>query len=183
MRLGALSVALLIATSAEATAQTASAGNDPAQTFHVRSEQVPWTASRQYPDELKRVYRVRGLIGGPGLFGSMSPVPDADILVGELELAPGAIYPAHVHPAPEVYYVVQGRAEWTVGGETFMATAGTAVHTPPGTLHRIANVGDEVVRAVYFWWAPGGDRTVLGIPSTLVEPMPDEPADARFPDR
>ena len=72
-----------------------------------------------------------------------------DVLMGMLELAPRATYPAHKHPAPELYYVMSGTADWTVGGETFAAGPGTAIYHPPNTPHRMVNTGDEVLRTVY----------------------------------
>jgi mannose-6-phosphate isomerase-like protein (cupin superfamily) len=62
--------------------------------------------------------------------------------VGEITLAPhtdGA--PQHRHAAhDEGFYVVSGRAQFTVGDTTYDAPAGTFVMIPPG--HR----GDESLR-------------------------------------
>jgi len=100
--------------------------------------------------------------------------------MGMLELAPGATYPAHRHPSPELYYVMSGTAQWTVDEETFTAGPGTAIYHPPNTRHRMVNTGDEVLRTVYMWWAPGGDREVIKMPSELLESVPEQPAKARF---
>ena len=145
---------------------------------HVELREVKWTGSAQYPEALRKVYRYKALIGGRWL----GVIPQSDVLMGVLELAPGATYPAHQHPAPEIYYVMSGTAEWTVGDETFVAEPGTAIYHPPGALHRMINTGDDVLRLVYFWWAPNGDRQVLKIASTLLEPVPEQPAKAKFPD-
>jgi quercetin dioxygenase-like cupin family protein len=102
--------------------------------------------------------------------------------MGVLELSPGAIYPGHAHPAPEIYYVISGTTRWTVGDETFTAEPGTAIYTPPNTLHRMINTGGEVLRTVYFWWAPEGRREVLRVGSKLLESVPEQPASAKFPD-
>lgn len=146
---------------------------------HVHLGDVKWTGSPQYPDELRKVYRYKALIGGsrPGV------IPQDDVLMGVLELAPGAIYPGHAHPSPEIYYVMSGSASWTVGKETFTAEPGTGIYHPSDTLHRMANIGDDVLRVVYFWWAPGGNREVLKIGSKLLEPVPPQPERARFFDR
>src|SRR5262245_17470017 len=93
---------------------------------HVAVKDVAWTGSRQYPPELLKVYRYKPLIGG-----QRGAVPQEDMLMGVLELAPGAIYPAHKHPAPELYYVMSGKARWTVGEETFEAGPGMAIYHPP----------------------------------------------------
>lgn len=51
-----------------------------------------------------------------------------------------------------------------------------------GALHRMINTGDDVLRLVYFWWAPNGDRQVLQVASALLERVPEQPAKAKFPD-
>ncbi len=144
---------------------------------HVHVRDMNWTASPQYPEALRRVYRYKALIGG----GWLGVIPQKDILMGVLELAPGAIYSAHAHPAPELYYVMSGRARWTVNDETFDAEPGTAIYHAPNALHRIINTGDETLRVCWMWWAPNGDREVLHIGSKLLEPVPEQPETAKFP--
>lgn len=87
--------------------------------------------------------------------------------MGLLELDPG-IYPFHSHPAPEIYFVVSGQAEWTVGDETFEAVPGTAIYHPPGVRHQMVNRGPETLKTVWFWWAPEGRTEVLDVPSRLL---------------
>lgn len=145
-----------------------------AKSNHVHASQIAWADGGPYPDELDDVVRWKALIGGDA-------IPGADFFFGELELAPKAIYPGHAHPAPEMYYVVAGKVQWTVGDETFVAEAGTAIYTPPNTMHRMVNLGDDVARTVYAWWAPGGDRSVLASGYRMIEPVPDQAAEARFP--
>src|SRR2546425_11101671 len=72
-------------------------------------------------------------------------------------------YPAHAHPAPEIYFVMSGTAEWTVGEETFTAEPGTAIYHPSQVLHRMVNTGTAPLRAVWFWWAPAGHHDVLQV--------------------
>ncbi len=145
---------------------------------HVHVRDVEWTASPQYPEELQRVYRYKALIGGhwPGV------IPQQDILMGVLELAPGAIYSAHAHPAPELYYVMSGIARWTVNDETFDAEPGIAIYHAPDALHRMINTGDEPLRMCWMWWAPDGNREVLNVGSMLLEPVPEQPETAKFSD-
>ena len=150
----------------------------PISRTHITLAERPWTSSEQYPEALRQVYRYKALIGGqrPGV------VSQEDILMGVLELAPGATYPAHKHPSPELYYVISGTARWTVGNETFTAEPGTAVYHPPDTLHRMINTSDAVLKTVYMWWAPGGDRAAIRASSQLLEPVPSQPPQARFKD-
>ena len=145
---------------------------------HVNVKDVEWTASPQYPEELRRVYRYKALIGGDW----PRVIPQQDIIMGILELAPGAIYSAHAHPAPELYYVMSGSARWTVNEDTFDAEPGTAIYHAPDALHRMINTGDEPLRVCWMWWAPDGNREVLNIGSRLLEPVPEQPEIAKFYD-
>src|SRR4051812_45436462 len=98
--------------------------NNAGKAVRISLQDTEWTGSRQYPPELLAVYRYKALIGGV----KAGVIPQDDILMGVLELAPGAIYPAHKHPAPELYFIVSGKARWTVGDETFEAGPGMAIY-------------------------------------------------------
>ena len=65
--------------------------------------------------------------------------------VGEITLAPHAGGPPqHRHARhDEGFYVVSGTASFTVGADTYEATAGTLVMVPPGAPHTFANPSDE----------------------------------------
>ena len=145
---------------------------------HIELCDVKWTSSIQYPEELRKVYRYKPLIGGSW----SGVIPHDDVFMGVLELAPKATYPAHQHPAPEIYYVISGKAEWSVDDETFVVESGAAIHHPPNASHRMVNIGDDVLRLVYFWWAPGGNQEVLKVGSSLLEPVPKQPEKAKFSD-
>jgi quercetin dioxygenase-like cupin family protein len=130
---------------------------------HVEEARVSWGGNPDLPD-----VRWKTLVGSDG-------VPQEDVQFGTFELSPNAVYPAHLHPAPELYLVLEGHARWTIGSETFDAGPGTAIYTPPGTAHRMVNVGNDTVRAVWAWWAPGGDRSVFDGGYRFVEPLPPLP--------
>jgi quercetin dioxygenase-like cupin family protein len=65
--------------------------------------------------------------------------------LGEITLAPHTEGPPqHRHSAhDEGFYVVSGRAQFTVGETTYEAPAGTFVMIPPGAPHTFANPGDQ----------------------------------------
>jgi quercetin dioxygenase-like cupin family protein len=67
--------------------------------------------------------------------------------VGEITLAPRAQGPPqHRHARhDEGFYVVSGRARFTVGSDTHDAPAGTLVMIPPGAPHTFSNPADEPV--------------------------------------
>lgn len=133
---------------------------------HVHESQIEWTANPSYPAEIQAIYRYKELIGDadqdwPG-------VPQLDVRMGVVELQPGALYPFHAHPAPEIYYVVAGTARWSINDETFDAPAGTAIRHHPHDRHAMENIGTEPLRLVYFWWAPHGQADVLTVGARLV---------------
>ncbi len=172
MRRAALAaVACVVAAALGFTAglMVAHAREETRRTTHVDESRLAWEGNDELP-----VVRWRTLVGGDG-------IPQPDVQFGTFELAPKAIYPGHLHPAPEVYFVLEGHVRWTVGAETFEAGPGTAVYTPPDTPHRMENLGGETVRAVWSWWAPGGDRAVFQSGYRFVEPLPQQSPDARFP--
>lgn len=143
----------------------------PLARLHVSADDITWTTTNRYPDWFRRVYRYKELVGSLSSWqstaGAWRGIPHREIRMGTLHLDPGGVYPAHAHPAPELYYVVSGRARWTVGGETFDVRPGSAVHTPPDVEHRIVNTGEATLELLYVWWAPGGDASALDVPSRM----------------
>ncbi len=105
-----------------------------------------------------------------------------DIQFGVWELAPKAIYHRHAHEVPEIYFVTSGKARWTVGDETREVSAGMAIYTKPGAVHRMENLGDEPVKAIWVWWAPGGKAEVFAGEYRFTEPAPIQPKEASFGD-
>lgn len=47
----------------------------------------------------------------------------------------------HVHPYDEVFHILQGRAQFTVGEETFEASAGDLIVGPANVPHSYKNLG------------------------------------------
>jgi quercetin dioxygenase-like cupin family protein len=122
-------------------------GEEPlSATTHTQAEAVPWSTN-------DFGVRWKDLIGGNG----PGQIPQQDLRFGMLEIPPHTTYPGHRHSAPELYYVLSGQATWTVGTQTFEATPGTTIYTPPNAIHRMVNKHDEPVVTVWAWWAPGGD--------------------------
>lgn len=85
-----------------------------------------------------------------------------------------------MHPVPEFYLVIDGQAEWTLGDETFLAEPGEVVYIAPVTMHRMVNLIDDPLRAVWGRWAPNGDRSVFEGEFRFVEPLPEQPPGAGF---
>lgn len=58
-------------------------------------------------------------------------------------LDPGKEIEAHVDPMEEIYFVVQGTGEMTVGDETRSVKPGDAIWVPVGDSHALLNTGKE----------------------------------------
>ncbi len=152
----------------------ADATKAPPARIHVSMEDLPWMTTSRYPEWFRKTYRYRELVGWISNWqdaqaAAWKGIANAEIRMGVLHLDRGSVYPFHFHPAPELYYVLRGIAEWTVGAETFGATPGTAIHTSPNVHHRMRNTGDTTLELLYVWWAPGGDSQVLNVPSSMGE--------------
>lgn len=64
--------------------------------------------------------------------------------LAEATLPPGAESAEHYHPnTEEIYYVLRGRGLMTLGREQRQVGPGDGVLIPPGTPHKIRNVGQD----------------------------------------
>ena len=69
---------------------------------------------------------------------------------------PGEGPPDHVHfNQEEVFFIVEGSYELTVGDQTSTAGPGTIVFIPRNVVHRFKNVGDTTA-CMLDWSLPGG---------------------------
>lgn len=55
--------------------------------------------------------------------------------IGHIDLDAGAVVPMHEHPHDQISYVIDGRLEFTSGGETRVMEPGACLIIPGGTLH------------------------------------------------
>ena len=64
--------------------------------------------------------------------------------LAEARLAPGRATTPHYHEVTEeIYYILNGQAEMTLGEETRAVGPGDAIAIPPGQRHTIRNTGNE----------------------------------------
>ena len=69
---------------------------------------------------------------------------------------PGEGPPDHVHfSQEEMFFIVEGTYELTIGGETSTVGPGTIVFIPRNVVHRFKNVGDATA-CMLDWSLPGG---------------------------
>jgi quercetin dioxygenase-like cupin family protein len=164
-----------------------------ASAVHMNEHDVPWpdlttvdTGSiapelRDRELQMRRmqeVMRWKTLIGTEGRFGEA--LPDADMAFGVGELGPGAIYPEHRHPCPELYYFISGRARWTIDGETFISEPGSTVYMKPNAVHSLEIISEEKAVVVWADWAPNGDREAMQGGYELLGEVPMQPDSAKI---
>lgn len=159
-------------------------------TSHIHESAIPWDdlanqANRTFSEEAKKhpeeaahiasAFRLKRLVGGP-------EIPADGFKFGYLMIAPGTVYPAHIHPAPEMYHILSGETEWIVNGEKFKAGPGSSVVMQPNQSHELVVLGDKPMKAVWAHWIPAGaDVKRLQSGYKLLAPFPPLPAKAQFP--
>ncbi len=147
----------------------ADSGSAQGDTF-LHESSVGWETN-EFP-----IHRWKTLVGS-GVEGRIQP---DDIYMGTWELAPNAIYHGHKHETPEIYYIISGKALWTVGDETQEVRKGSSIYTRPGEVHKMVNLGEEPVQAIWIWWAPNGDREVFQSDYIFTEEPGVQPEGAEF---
>ncbi len=69
---------------------------------------------------------------------------------------PGMKSPPHTHSYhSETFIVLEGKMQWTVGGETQVIGPGDLVYIPPDTAHQTEVIGEQAVHALMLY-EPGG---------------------------
>ena len=64
--------------------------------------------------------------------------------LAEATVPPGAETEAHFHPqTEEIYYVLRGQGLMTLGEERKTVGPGDGILIPPGSPHRIRNIGED----------------------------------------
>lgn len=83
--------------------------------------------------------------------GSRGLRTDAGIHIGLTLIAPHVVYPAHRHPAVELYLVVSGTALWQSGeAEPATRAPGSIILHPSNVVHAMTTF-DEPLLAVWTW--------------------------------
>src|SRR5262245_24591776 len=69
---------------------------------------------------------------------------------------PGEGPPDHIHfSQEEIFFIVEGTYELTIGGQTSTVGPGTLAFVPRNVMHRFKNVGDTTA-CMLDWTLPGG---------------------------
>lgn len=75
--------------------------------------------------------------------------PTGTLSTGLVELSSDGWLGRHRHPQPEVYSILEGRAEVEVDGSSFAVGPGSCVFIPGDAPHSIRNVGAAELRFAY----------------------------------
>jgi hypothetical protein len=75
----------------------------------------------------------------------------AHLTAGLLALAPDTHYPAHAHPAEEVYHLLAGKSEWRRGDEPWThRLPGARIEHPSNVPHAMRALSEPLL-ALYLW--------------------------------
>ena len=74
---------------------------------------------------------------------------------------PGQGPPLHTHPYVETIFMIEGRAQLTIGQETREVQTGAIAVVPANTPHRFVNSGDSVLRQIDIHASPKFIQTNL----------------------
>ena len=114
------------------------------------------------------LYFYRGFIG-PKVFVK-NGFNNEYFYMGTLELKPDETYPAHNHPSYEIYYIIEGEAEWYVDDEKQTVGPGSVIFHRPYAVHGWTNLSkDKPLKAAYIWWS-NGDPSVLSKGARFTDP-------------
>ncbi|HET8679777.1 MAG TPA: dimethylsulfonioproprionate lyase family protein [bacterium] len=102
--------------------------------------QIADVAAREFP--AGRATRV---------FAGISGLPAKRFVVGESTIFPRGAVPAHHHSNEEIYVILQGEGQMTVGDETFPVSAGSAVYLPPNIPHELHNTGEGNLVTIFVY--------------------------------
>ncbi len=84
------------------------------------------------------------------------------VTIAQFKLLKGSVVKPHSHPHEQVSIVVNGRAKFVVGDETYIVNPGDVVHIPPNVMHGVEAVEDSLIVDVYSPvrddWIRGDDK-------------------------
>ena len=97
------------------------------------------------PGEGKRV----GIVGDVYRFLATGAETDGKYAAFEASVAPGGGPPPHIHSREEeMFFVLEGELTFQLNGETILASPGTFLNMPIGSLHCFKNETDETARMI-----------------------------------
>nr|WP_210313375.1 dimethylsulfonioproprionate lyase family protein [Rhodopseudomonas rhenobacensis] len=89
-------------------------------------------------------------MGWAELIGPVAPIVSSEVCFGLTLIGPHSFYPPHRHPAVELYRVVVGHPEWTVGSDSAVLAPGSAILHRSNVVHAM-RTDHEPLLAIYSW--------------------------------
>jgi mannose-6-phosphate isomerase-like protein (cupin superfamily) len=111
--------------------------------------------------------RVNGVHGGRGdmywkCFVRLHMLQTDVVAFEFLRLDPGGVIGDHVHSrSEEIYYILSGRGQMRVDGETREVTGGDLIVAPQGTRHGLVGLGSKPVEILVIEALPPAVQAVL----------------------
>jgi len=119
-----------------------------ARTIAALAPSLRWTYS--YPTN-PRDRDLSSKVAFAQIVGRRGLQPDAEIHIGLTLIAPHVVYPAHHHPAVELYLVVSGTALWQSGNaEPALRAPGSIILHPGNVVHAMTTFDDPLL-AIWTW--------------------------------
>jgi quercetin dioxygenase-like cupin family protein len=84
------------------------------------------------------------------IIGPEAPFRSDNVCLGLTLIGPETLYPAHRHPATELYHVVAGTATWTLDGVSHNYPPGTFILHPSQAIHAMRTHAEPLL-AIYSW--------------------------------
>jgi mannose-6-phosphate isomerase-like protein (cupin superfamily) len=131
---------------------------------------LPWRYSYPLRDD------VPGLgqnIAFAEIIGPEAPFRSNSVCLGLTLIGPETLYPAHRHPAIELYYVVAGTASWTLDGVSHDQPPGTYILHPSQAIHAM-QTHIEPLLAIYSW--SGADVRTTSVYTNITQSGVTQPA-------
>ena len=122
--------------------------------------------------DLNEVDRGNATAGRQFLLGA-TPDSGCTSVTQFVGLVPVGRAPDHFHTYDEVIYILDGRGELLIGGETAELRAGSCVHLPARLVHCLANTGDSELRVLGVF-RPAGSPAEAYYPDGTPARVPDQ---------
>ena len=85
---------------------------------------------------------------------SLVDLPDKDVTVRLLNVAPGGIgpVPAHSHLDTHFFLVLEGMLELRIDDQTYTVPSGSCIEVPPGKTHQLRCDGEKEMKVLAIKW-------------------------------
>ncbi|MBU1145792.1 MAG: cupin domain-containing protein [Firmicutes bacterium] len=71
-----------------------------------------------------------------------------DYVMRVIEVKEEGVTPLHSHPWPHINYIIEGKGQLMIQGETNIVTSGSYAFVPSNTLHQFKNIGKETFKFI-----------------------------------